>query len=71
MKLLQTINSQDDATILAVTHDPVVASYASRVLFLKDGKIYNEILKGEKTDDKFLKEITDINTAAGGEHYVR
>lgn len=71
MKLLQFMNTNYGATILTVTHDPVVASYASRVLFLKDGKIYNEILKGEKTDDAFFKEILVINTAAGGENYVR
>ncbi len=71
MKLLQFMNASYGATILAVTHDPVVASYANRVLFLKDGKIYNEILKGKKADDIFFREILDINTAAGGERYVR
>lgn len=71
MKLLQLMNATYGATILTVTHDPIVASYAGRVLFLKDGRVYNEIRKGEKTDDRFFKEILDVNTAAGGEHYVR
>lgn len=70
MTLLRQMNTVHGATILTVTHDPVVASYAGRVLFLKDGKVYNEIIKGEKTDGQFLKEILDVGTAAGGE-YVR
>lgn len=69
MKLLGMMNASYGATILTVTHDPVVASYASRVLFLKDGKLYNEIRKGEKTDEQFFKEILDVNAAAGGESY--
>ena len=70
MKLLQLMNKSYGATILTVTHDPVVASYASRVLFLKDGKLFNEIRKGEKSDEKFFKEIIDVNAAAGGENYA-
>lgn len=69
MRLLNLMNSENGATILTVTHDPLVASYAGRVLFLRDGKIYNEIIKGEKTNDKFFKEIITINAAAGGENY--
>ena len=71
MRLLQFMNRSHGATILAVTHDPVVASYADRILFLKDGKIFNEIYKGEKTDERFFKEILDAQEAAGGGHDVR
>lgn len=70
MRLLQLMNRSYGATILTVTHDPVVAAYASRVLFLKDGKLYNEIRKGDRSDEKFFKEILDVNTAAGGESYA-
>jgi len=69
MHLLQKMNLEHGATILTVTHDAKVASYASRVLFLKDGKLYNEIYKGEKTDEQFFKEILDVNTMQGGERY--
>lgn len=70
MELLQFMNVKYGATILTVTHDPVVASYAGRILFLKDGRIYNEILRGEKTSEAFMKEIIDVNTAAGGGHHA-
>lgn len=70
MRLLRQINADFGATILTVTHDPVVAAYASRVLFLKDGRLHNEIIKGEKSDESFFREILDVNAAAGGEDYV-
>jgi len=65
MRLLQFMNASYGATILTVTHDPIVASYAGRVLFLKDGSLCNEIFKGEKSDEKFLKEILDLQQAGG------
>lgn len=70
MRLLRQMNAAYGATILTVTHDPVVAAYASRVLFLKDGKLHNEIIKGDKSDENFFREILDVNAASGGEDYV-
>ncbi len=66
MQLLRMMNVSFGATILTVTHDPVVASYASRVLFLRDGRLFNEVPKGEKTDAEFFREITDVSASAGG-----
>lgn len=54
-------------TILMVTHDPFSASFCERILFLKDGKIFNEIFKGEKNRKDFFNEILDILTLLGGE----
>lgn len=51
-----------------VTHDAFCASYADRILFLKDGKIFNEILKGEKTRDIFYHEILDVLSLLGGDN---
>lgn len=45
---LATINEKQRVTIMMVTHDPVAASFCSRVLFLKDGQLYTELYKGEK-----------------------
>lgn len=50
-----------------VTHDPFSASFCKRILFLKDGKIFNEIQKGEKNRKEFFNEILDILTLLGGE----
>jgi putative ABC transport system ATP-binding protein len=61
-ELNQTLNS----TILMVTHDAFSASYAKRVLFLKDGKIFNEIIKGEKSRQAFYHEILDVLSLLGG-----
>lgn len=69
MRLLRMMNERYGATILTVTHDPVVASYASRVLFLKDGRLHNELRRGDKAEDAFFREIVGVNAAAGGEDH--
>ena len=50
-----------------VTHDSFSASFCKRVLFLKDGKIFNEIVRGEKTRKEFFDEILDVLTLLGGD----
>ncbi len=68
--LLETMNQMNkelQATILMVTHDSFSASFCERVLFLKDGKIFNEIMKGEKTRKEFFDEIIDMLTLLGGD----
>lgn len=55
------------ATILMVTHDAFSASYGSRILFLKDGRIFNEIHRGEKTRSTFYHEILDVLSLLGGD----
>ena len=47
MEMLELRNQEDQATMLLVTHDAVAASYCSRVVFIKDGKLYNEIHYGD------------------------
>ena len=61
------INKNLDATILMVTHDAFSASFCQRILFLKDGNIFTEILKGSKTRKEFVNEILDILTLLGGD----
>lgn len=68
--LLQSIremNEKRNATILVVTHDAFTASYASRVIFIKDGKIFSEIRKGEDTRKQFFNKVIDIVTLLGGD----
>lgn len=67
MEMLSKINKQLHTTIVLVTHDPVSASYANRVLFLKDGSIYNQINKGNRTFQFFYQQILDVLSAMGGE----
>ena len=55
------------ATILMVTHDAYSASYANRVLFLKDGRVFNELLRGKRGRSVFYHEILDVLAALGGD----
>lgn len=69
MQLLRMMNEKYGATILTVTHDPAVAAYATRVLFLRDGRLFDETSRGGRTDDELFREIVAINAAAGGADY--
>lgn len=67
--LLETftfLNLSLQATILMVTHDAFSASYCSRILFLKDGKIFHELVRGNKSRKVFLQEILDVLSLTGG-----
>lgn len=67
--LLEKFNYLDElgATILMVTHDAFTASYARRVIFIKDGKIFKEIHKGDSSRKEFFDKIIDIVTLLGGD----
>ena len=67
LETMSDINRKMHTTILMVTHDPFSASFCERILFLKDGKLFNEIFKGEKSRKEFFNEILDILTLLGGE----
>ena len=66
---LETINKEKNATIMMVTHDPVAASFCSRVLFLKDGAIYTELYKGDKTRQQLFQQILNTQSVLGGDGY--
>jgi len=61
------LNHEHDATIIMVTHDSFTASYASRVLFIKDGKVFNEINRGGDSHKQFFDKIIDVVTLLGGD----
>ena len=68
--LLETftdMNRKLQATILMVTHDAFSASYCGRILFLKDGRIFHELVRGSKSRRDFLNEILDVLALTGGE----
>ena len=61
------LNHEHDATIIMVTHDSFTASYASRVLFIKDGKVFNEINRGGESRKQFFDKIINVVTLLGGD----
>ena len=61
------LNKECGATIMMVTHDSFTASYASRVIFIKDGKIFNSITRGDNTRKQFFDKIIDVVTLLGGD----
>ena len=71
MQTFTRMNQSLGSTILMVTHDAVVGSYADRVLFLKDGKIWNELYRGDRSRQSMHHEILNVMAALGGEADVR
>ena len=67
LESFENLNQKLSATILMVTHDSFTASYASRILFIKDGKIFNELIKGESTRKEFFEKLIEVQTLLGGE----
>ena len=67
LEMMSDFKGEMGSTILMVTHDAFSASYAERILFLRDGRIFNEIFKGEKTRSVFYHEILDVLFLLGGE----
>ena len=67
LETFKEMNEELNSTILMVTHDAFSASYASRVLFIKDGEIFNEIIKGKRKRGEFYDEIIDVLTLLGGD----
>lgn len=61
------LNNELKATILMVTHDAFTASYANRILFIKDGKVFNELIKGNDTRKQFFEKIIEVQTLLGGD----
>lgn len=70
METLSLMNEQMSATILMVTHDALVGAYAKRILFLKDGKLWHELYKGDRSVQTMHKEILETMALLGGEGRV-
>lgn len=66
LESLKSLNEQDKATIFMVTHDAFAASYCKRVLFIKDGNIFTELVKGNTSRKDFFKKILDVLNMLGG-----
>lgn len=67
LESFELLNQKLNSTIVMVTHDSFTASYANRILFIKDGKIFNELIKGNDTRKQFFEKIIEVQTLLGGE----
>lgn len=65
--LLEELNQKMKASILMVTHDSFTASFCHRILFIKDGKIFSELVRGEATQNDFFRKILEVTSILGGE----
>lgn len=68
LESFETLNAMMGATILMVTHDAFAASYCKRILFIKDGKIFNELVRGTHTRKEFFNQIIEVVTLLGGDN---
>lgn len=68
LESFDTLNLEMNATILMVTHDAFTASYCKRIIFIKDGKIFNEFLRGNDTRKEFFNRIIEVVTLLGGDN---
>ncbi|NLJ86993.1 MAG: ABC transporter ATP-binding protein [Firmicutes bacterium] len=68
MQAFADLNSTDAATILVVTHDPFVASFCRRIVFIKDGKVFSELRRGADNRQAFFQKILDSLSVLGGEY---
>lgn len=67
MESLEKLNHENEATIMMVTHDPFSASFCKRIVMIKDGKYFLEIVRGGNRQ-AFFKEIMDALTLIGGKN---
>ncbi|MBZ9607829.1 ABC transporter ATP-binding protein [Clostridium estertheticum] len=66
LQSLSDLNETQKATIMMVTHDAFAASYCKRIIFIKDGSLFTELVKGTTSRKEFFKKILDVLAALGG-----
>ena len=67
LESMEDLNKNLNATIMMVTHDAYSASYAKRILFIKDGRIFNELIRGNDSRKEFFDKIIEVITLLGGD----
>lgn len=67
LERFDSLNKELNATILMVTHDAFTASYSHRILFIKDGRIFTELVRGNDTRKEFFNRIIEVITLIGGD----
>lgn len=67
LESFRKLNDEIQATILMVTHDAFTASYCKRILFIKDGKLFNELIRGTESRKEFFNRIMEVIALLGGD----
>lgn len=67
LESMERMNKEDHATIMMVTHDAFSASYTHRILFIKDGRIFHELIRGNDSRKVFFQKILEVVTLLGGD----
>lgn len=67
LESFRKLNDEIQATILMVTHDAFTASYCKRILFIKDGKLFNELIRGMESRKEFFDRIMEVIALLGGD----
>jgi len=67
LESMEKLNTDLGATILMVTHDAFAASYCKRILFIKDGQLFNELIRGQQTRRDFFSKIMEVISLLGGD----
>lgn len=67
LESFRKLNEEIHATILMVTHDAFTASYCKRILFIKDGKLFNELIRGTESRKEFFDKIMEVIALLGGD----
>lgn len=66
LEATEDLNRELGATIMLVTHDPFAASYCQRILFIKDGKLFSELVRGDASRKQFFDQIMHVLSLLGG-----
>ena len=67
MRIFERLNKEEGVTIVMVTHDPLITSYSSRLIYIRDGNIETELTRDNMTQDEYFHKIVDINSAESTE----
>lgn len=67
LETMERLHRDLGSTILMVSHDPFAASYADRILFIKDGQLFSELRRGDQERASFFDQIMQVVSLLGGE----
>ena len=62
LQLLQKMNKENGVTIVMVTHDPLIVSFTTRLVYIKDGNIETVLDKGDMNQDEYFNQIVELNS---------
>ena len=63
LNILQSLNREEGVTIIMVSHDPLIASYSSRFIYIKDGNIERTLEKGTMNQEEYFQKIVEVNSS--------